>query len=125
VAAGAAARGGLAIRALTLDGRPVAVHLGLVHRGVYALPKTAYDESLGAVSPGQLLHAEVVAECEARGLGELDFLGPDMEWKRDWAPRHRPHDWLYVYRPSLAGRALFALKHQVRPAVKQTLGWRR
>lgn len=125
VAHDAAARGALAIRALALDGRPVAIHLGLVHRGVYYLPKTAYDERLGSVSPGQLLHREVVAECEARGLSELDFLGPDMEWKREWEPRHRPHDWLYVYRPSLAGRAMHTLRHRVRPFVKEVVGCRR
>ncbi|MGC3996083.1 MAG: GNAT family N-acetyltransferase [Anaeromyxobacter sp.] len=123
VARDAAARGGLAIRALTLDGVPIAMHLGLVHRGVFSLPKTAYAEGLSAVSPGQLLHQAVVAECEERGLAELDFLGPDMPWKQDWAPRLRPHDWLYVYRPSLAGRALHALKHRVRPAVKEVLRW--
>jgi CelD/BcsL family acetyltransferase involved in cellulose biosynthesis len=123
VARDAAADGRLAIRGLMLDGRPVAIHLGLVHRGTYHLPKMAYDEALASVSPGQLLHREVVAECEARGLAELDFLGPDMAWKRDWAPRHRPHDWLYVYRPSLAGRAMHTLKHRVRPAVKEVLAW--
>lgn len=123
VAGDAARRGALALRALTLDGRAVAAQLGLVHRGVYALPKIAYDESLAQVSPGQLLHREVVAECEARGLEELDFLGPDMPWKRDWEPRHRPHDWLYVYRPSIAGRAMHTLKHRVRPAVKEALSW--
>jgi CelD/BcsL family acetyltransferase involved in cellulose biosynthesis len=119
----AAARGALAIRALDLDGRAVAVHLGIVHRGVYHLPKTAYDERLGSVSPGQLLQREVLAECEARGLAEFDFLGPDMEWKRDWEPSHRPHDWLYVYRPGLAGRAMHTLKHRVRPVVKEVLAW--
>jgi CelD/BcsL family acetyltransferase involved in cellulose biosynthesis len=121
----AAARGDLAIRSLTLDGRPVAVHLGLVHRGVYHLPKTAYDERLGAVSPGQLLQREVLAECEARGLAGFDFLGPDMPWKRDWEPEHAPHDWLYVYRPSLAGRAMHTLKHRVRPALKEVVSWMR
>lgn len=125
IAHDAAARGALAARALTLDGRAVAFHLGLVHRGVYHLPKTAYDEALGTMSPGQLLHREVVAECEARGLAELDFLGPDMPWKRDWEPRHRPHDWLYVYRPSLPGRALFTVKHRLKPLVKEALSrWR-
>ncbi len=125
VARDAAARGDLAFRALLLDGRAVASHLGLVHRGVYHLPKTAYDERLSAVSPGQLLQREVLAECEALGLSRFDFLGPDMGWKRDWAPAHAPHDWLFVYRPSLAGRAMHALKHRVRPFVKEALPWRR
>jgi CelD/BcsL family acetyltransferase involved in cellulose biosynthesis len=123
IARDAAARGGLAIRALLLDGRAIAVHLGLVHRGVYYLPKTAYDEALGSVSPGQLLQREVLAECDARGLAGFDFLGPDMEWKREWAPSHAPHDWLYVYRPSLAGRAMHSFKHRVRPVVKEALSW--
>ncbi len=125
IARDAAARGALAIRALTLDGRPVAVHLGIVHRGVYHLPKTAYDERLGAVSPGQLLQREVLAECEARGLAGFDFLGPDMPWKRDWAPEHASHDWLYVYRPSLAGFLMHTLKHRLRPAAKEVLSWLR
>jgi hypothetical protein len=123
VAAGAAARGGLALRAMELDGRPVAIHFGLIHSGIYHLPKTAYDERFGPCSPGQLLQREVLAECEARGLAEFDFLGPDMDWKRDWVPRHRPHDWLHVYRPGPRGRAMHTLKHRVRPAVKEVLGW--
>ncbi|HEX9050630.1 MAG TPA: GNAT family N-acetyltransferase [Anaeromyxobacter sp.] len=123
IARDAARRGALAVRALLLDGRPIAVHLGMIHRGVYLLPKTAYDESLGSVSPGQLLQREVLAECEARGLSGFDFLGPDMPWKRDWAGDTAPHDWLYVYRPSLAGRAMHTLRHRVRPAAKEVLRW--
>ncbi len=107
-----------------MGGRPVAMHLGLVHGGTYYLPKTAYDEALSAMSPGQLLHREVVAACRARGLAALDFLGPDMDWKRDWEPQHRAHDWLYVYRPSLLGRALHAFKHRVKPAAREVLRWR-
>lgn len=119
----AARRGALAARALLLDGRVVAFHLGLVHGGAYWLPKTAYDEALSWGSPGQLLQREVLAECEARGLSRFEFLGPDMEWKRDWAPSHVPHDWLYVYRPSLSGAVMHGLKHRVRPVVKEALAW--
>lgn len=123
VARDAAERGALAVRILELGGRAVAVHLGMVHRGVYYLPKTAYDEGLGYASPGQLLQREVLAECEARGLSRFEFLGPDMEWKRDWEPSHAPHDWLYVYRPSLPGSVMHTLKHRVRPVVKEALAW--
>ena len=72
--------------------------------------------------------AEVYSQfCEDlwRGLAGFDFLGPDMPWKRDWEPEHAPHDWLYVYRPSLAGRAVHTLKHRVRPGVKEVLSWLR
>jgi CelD/BcsL family acetyltransferase involved in cellulose biosynthesis len=119
----AAREGWLALRALELDGRPVAMHFGLLHRGVYSLPKPAYDEALGACSPGQLLLREVLAECEARGVGELDFLGPDMPWKRDWNPQYRQHDWLHVYRPGPTGAALHAIKHRLKPFAKEVLSW--
>jgi CelD/BcsL family acetyltransferase involved in cellulose biosynthesis len=123
VARVAAREGWLALRALELDGRPVAMHFGLLHRGVYAFPKPAFDEAHAARSPGQLLLAEVLAECRGRGLRELDFLGPDMPWKQDWEPEHRPHDWLYVYRPGLAGTALHAVKHRLKPFAKEVLSW--
>jgi CelD/BcsL family acetyltransferase involved in cellulose biosynthesis len=123
VARDAARRGALSIRSLRVDGRAVAVHLGVVHAGAFHLPKTAYDEALASASPGQLLQREVLAECEARGLAAFEFLGPDMAWKRDWEPGHVTHDWLYVYRPSFAGRAMHTLKHRVRPAVKEALAW--
>jgi CelD/BcsL family acetyltransferase involved in cellulose biosynthesis len=123
LARAAAAEGWLALRALELDGRPIAMHFGLCHGRVYSLPKPAYDESLSACSPGQLLFREVLAECEARHLAELDFLGPDMPWKRDWAPSLRPHDFLYVYRPGLSGAARHALKFRVKPLAKEVLSW--
>jgi len=46
-----------------------------------------------------------------------------MPWKRDWAPQYRPHDWLYVYRPGLEGRARHTFKHRVRPLAKEVLRW--
>lgn len=119
----AARQGELAIRSLELDGRAVAVHLGLRHRDIYYLPKTGYDEELASVSPGQLLTQEVLAECQARGLEGFDFLGPDMPWKRDWAPRLVPHDWLYIYRPSIKGRAMHRVKHGIRPKLKEIRSW--
>ena len=120
----AAARGGwLSMRSLLVGGEVAATHFAFTYRDRYYLPKPAYDERLGSCSPGQLLMWEVAAESETRGLAELDFLGPDMPWKRDWAPRYRPHDWLYVYRPGLAGLALHAFKHRVKPLAREVLSW--
>jgi CelD/BcsL family acetyltransferase involved in cellulose biosynthesis len=123
VAAVAAREGWLALRSLELDGRPVAMHFGLRYGGVYSLPKPAYDEALRACSPGQLLFREVVAESEAAGLREIDFLGPDMPWKRDWVPELRPHDWIHVYRPGLTGAALHTVKHRLKPLAKEVISW--
>ncbi|HUB07754.1 MAG TPA: GNAT family N-acetyltransferase [Myxococcales bacterium] len=107
VAREAEAAGGLAFYGLTCGRRLVAFHFGLRHGGRYLLPKPAYDESLGACSPGQLLMAEVVSRSRASGLVELDFLGPAMPWKLDWTPRVRRHHWHWIYAPTLRGRALW------------------
>ena len=105
-----AREGWLALRALDVDGRPVAMQLGLLHRGVFSGAKVAYDERFAACSPGQLLSREVVAECEAMRLAEADLIGPDARWKREWGPAYRDVDWLFVYRPGLAGAARHAVR---------------
>ena len=99
------------------------MHLGIVHRGIYYLPKAAYDERLGQVSPGSSSTAGARG-CSARKLARFDFLGPDMDWKRDWAPAHAPHDWLYVFRPSFTGRSHAHVQALVRPAVEAISWWR-
>lgn len=124
VARAGAREGWLALRALDVEGRPVAMHLGLMHRGVYSMPKVAYDEQFAGCSPGQLLFGEVVAECEARRLTEADLIGADARWKREWAPDYRDVDWLFVYRPGLAGTARYAAQRAriLGRAVAQRLG---
>ncbi len=102
--------GSLALWGLTLDKTLVAFHLGLEHRGVYALLKPAYDEGFARYSPGQVLMAEVIADGIGRGLDCIDFLGEDMPWKRDWCPEYQTHEWLYVFSPRPWSRLLRALK---------------
>lgn len=125
LARNAAYAGRLRLYFLTLDGRPIAFHFGLEHEGRYLLLKPGYDESLGDCSPGQLLMEKVIQDCIGHGLTELDFLGPDMTWKRDWTARVRVHTWLYVFRDTRFGRALCAAKFQWGPRVKEAVRrWR-
>jgi CelD/BcsL family acetyltransferase involved in cellulose biosynthesis len=48
---------------LRLDGRPIAISLGLVCGGRAFLLKTAYDETLRAYAPGLLLEHEIIRSC--------------------------------------------------------------
>ncbi|HWV39692.1 MAG TPA: GNAT family N-acetyltransferase [Vulgatibacter sp.] len=120
IAGWAAAEGILSLRALELDGRAIAMHFGLTAGGRYLLPKPAYDPSLSACSPGQLLLHEVLRDCIEQGLSEFDFLGPWMEWKADWTQDVRPHHWHYVFRRGALGRALHAAKFRL-PKLKEAL----
>lgn len=122
----AACRGELALYLLSAGGRPVAFQYGLEHGGRYFLLKPGYDERLKECSPGQLLMDEVLADCIARGLTELDFLGEDMAWKRDWTELVRVHTWLYVFRDSAIGRGLCAAKFRWLPTAREAMArWRR
>ena len=122
----AAYRKRLALYFLRVDGKPVAFHYGLEYGGRYFLLKPGYDESLRECSPGQLLVEDVVGDCIDRGLGEFDFLGPDMVWKRDWTDQVRRHTWLYVFSDSTFGRALCAAKFRWGPAMKEVVArWKR
>lgn len=118
--------GALSLSFLRVDGRAVAFHFALEHGGRYLLLKPGYDEAISECSPGQLLMENVVADCIARGLRELDFLGPDMVWKRDWTDRSRRHGWIYLFRDSALGRALCGAKFRWAPRVRQwARKWRR
>ncbi len=126
LARAASGMGALALYFLRLNGRPVGFHYALEYAGRYLLLKPAYDEVLKECSPGQLLMEEVLRACTNRGLSELDFLGPDMVWKRDWTDLVRPHSFLFIFRPGPLGRALAELKFRCVPAVKERVErWKR
>jgi CelD/BcsL family acetyltransferase involved in cellulose biosynthesis len=112
--------GYLSLYSLDSGGVTVAMFYGLEHRGRYYLLKTAYDETLGECSPGQLLTHDVLRELVARGCVEFDFLGGLMDWKRDWAPSLRALNDLHIFRGP-AGRALHALCFRLRPAVARAV----
>jgi CelD/BcsL family acetyltransferase involved in cellulose biosynthesis len=109
--------GYLSIYSLECEGKPVAMHYGLTHRGRYFILKTAYDHAVADCSPGQLLTLEVLRDISGRQCVELDFLGLSMNWKRDWSPRLRPHaDWT-VFRGSRG-----ALLHLVHARARRAAG---
>jgi len=102
--------GRLALFFLRVGGRAAAFHYGLADGGRYFLLKPAFDERFHECCPGQLLVEDVIHDCLGRGIGELDLLGPDMPWKREWTDDLRPNSWLYLFRDSRRGRALRGLR---------------
>jgi CelD/BcsL family acetyltransferase involved in cellulose biosynthesis len=116
----------LSLYFLKLNGRAIAFQYGFTYNYTYYLLKPGYDEFYKAYSPGILLLEEVLKDCIWRGLREFDFLGPNMTWKEDWTEKVRPHDWLFVFRNSSFGNALYKAKFKLAPAAKQMLGlWKK
>jgi CelD/BcsL family acetyltransferase involved in cellulose biosynthesis len=114
-----AARGELACYFLRAGERRVAFHYALVDADTYYLFKPGFDPALANYGLGHLLVDAVARDLIARGIRELDFLGDDMPWKRDWTDKARPHSFRYLFAPTARGRALAAWKLRLAPAAKR------
>jgi CelD/BcsL family acetyltransferase involved in cellulose biosynthesis len=117
----AARHGYLSLFFLRLNGRAIAFHYGLVHGGIYYVPKLAYDESLKGCSPGLVLLEEAMRDAIARGLREYDFLGAEAGWKNKWSSSARPNHWLFIFRDTRFGRALRRAKFEWVPSARRAL----
>jgi len=117
----AAAEGQLALYFLRLDGQPIAFQFGLAYGGRYLAMKPGYDEAYADVSPGQLLTESLIEDCVRRGIRELDLLGDDTPSKREWTHQARRHGWLFVFRDSLIGRALYSAKFRWAPVARKVV----
>ncbi|WP_199724573.1 GNAT family N-acetyltransferase [Corallococcus sp. AB011P] len=118
----AAERGWLGLYFLRLDGRAIAFQYGLEYGGRYLAMKPGYDETLAEVSPGHLLTENLIQDCIGRGLGELDLLGDDAPYKREWTEQVRQHHWLFIYRDTWMGQTLQRSKFRWAPVAKRMVG---
>lgn len=113
-------RGRLALYFLDVAGEPIAFQYGLRYRDRYYLLKPGYLAAYAQYSPGQLLMAEVLRDLCKQQVREFDFLGHNMAWKREWTAQTRPHSWLFVLRPTLKNRVIYA-RYTYGPRVKAWL----
>jgi CelD/BcsL family acetyltransferase involved in cellulose biosynthesis len=120
-----AARGRLACYFLKAGSRRVAFHFALVDDDTYYLFKPGFDPALASYGLGHLLLDAVARDLINRGIRELDFLGDDMPWKREWTNHTRAHSFGYVFAPTLRGRALAAWKLRFVPRAKRLWSHRR
>jgi len=112
------ARGEAAICFLKAGERRVAFHFALLENGTYFLFKPGFDPALSHHGLGHLLVDAVIRELRPR---ELDFLGDDMPWKREWTDTLRPHSWRYIFSRGAWGRVLATWKFGLMPTLKRVL----
>jgi CelD/BcsL family acetyltransferase involved in cellulose biosynthesis len=121
----AAARDGyLSLDFLELNGQPIAGHFGFNLRGRYFLAKAGYDEAFRRHGPGQLLVHEILSQTPERGLREFDFVGPATWDESRWASVRRTNYRVFIFRKSLYGGLLHAVRISARDAVRSLLGRR-
>lgn len=111
----AAERGWLRFHALRLDGRPLAMSLGLEAHGVFYGVKMGSDPAESKFAPGVLLVDDIVRSGFEQGLQRIEMLGDDDQYKRQWCQAARERLALDGFAPSLGGRAEHAATAYGRP----------
>lgn len=116
------ARGEGAVFELTLDGRVIASDLCLEREGKMVILKTAYDAGIDGLSPGLLLHQEIIKYCFATSrVRVIEFYGRALDWHAKWTRDFRRMYHLNLYRApwassahAIARKALRLLKREQR-----------
>jgi CelD/BcsL family acetyltransferase involved in cellulose biosynthesis len=122
VAQAAARDGYLSLDFLELNGKPIAAHFGFNLRGRYFLAKAGYDEAFRRQGPGQLLVNEILSQTPQRRLREFDFVGPATWDESRWAAERRTNYRIFIFRKSLYGRLLHAVRISARDTLRKMLG---
>lgn len=117
--AGASHTGQLRIYWLRLNGRPIAMELGLLLGRCFYSPKAAYDEEFARYSPGHLLTRFIITDLARSGVGRYDFLGPRARHKYVWTDSTRNHAHRYVIRPTFRGRMAHSMLSEIAPRLRQ------
>jgi CelD/BcsL family acetyltransferase involved in cellulose biosynthesis len=117
----AAGRGWLRLLFLTVNGRRIATAYSACYQDRLMFLKTGYDPEYAKYSPFNLLTHAALRDAFAADLAEVDFLGDNEPWKLEWTKTTRPHDWLFIFRPTLRGQLVHQLKFRLKPAFQR---WR-
>ena len=103
----ALSRGWLRLYSLKVDGLVRAVQYGYVYGGVFSQLQEGFDPDV-VPGIGNVLRNLVFHACIEEGLREYDFLGGHADHKRRWGALERSGHDLFIGRPSLKNRLLFA-----------------
>jgi hypothetical protein len=96
---------------LTANGKTIASDLCLERNGSLMILKTAYDEGLGGISPGLLLHKLIFQSLFSDGrIHTVEFCGRVVEWNRKWTTEARRLYHVNVFRYRWVQQAREALR---------------
>lgn len=109
-----ARQGSLRLGIARIDGAAAAAQLWIVHGGVAAIYKLAYDERFGALSIGSLLTAHMMQHViDIDGVQEVDYLMGDDAYKRDWMSQRRERWGLVAFNPYSVDGLTGLLRHEL------------
>ena len=114
-----ARQGWLRMGIASIDNKPVAAQIWVVHQNKASIYKLAYDRQYAKYSIGSLLTAHLLQQViDTDQVAEVDFLNGDESYKQDWMSHRREYWGIVAYnRHTLKGqlsRVLQKLSRQVK-----------
>ncbi len=122
VARWAAEKGSLRLAFLRLHGTPVAFDLSLERGSVRYSLKAGFDAGFARFGPGAVLLHGLLREAHSAGIDRFELLGPEDQFKLDWAGNTSERSWLHASARSTAGRAEAAVigaREHIRPLARR------
>ena len=126
IARWAAEKGWLRLALLRLDGTPMAFDLSLERGSVRYSLKAGFDAEFARFGPGAVLLHQLLREAHSAGIERFELLGPEDEFKLDWADNTSERAWLHASAPSTAGRieaAVIGARERIRPLARRVRDW--
>ncbi len=118
-----AALGCLRLGIVYLDDQPVAAQIWIVHAGIAAIYKLAYDERFAKLSAGSILTAHLMEHViDTDKVHEVDYLTGDDAYKKDWMSDRRERWGIAAFNLRTPLGMLAAAWHFGARAAKRTLG---
>ncbi|WP_432239138.1 GNAT family N-acetyltransferase [Herbaspirillum robiniae] len=107
-----ARQGSLRLGVLRIGGEPAAAQIWIVHNGVAAIYKLAYDARFAALSAGSALTAAMMRHViDIDRVSEVDYLMGDDAYKQDWMSHRRERWGLMAFNLRTVGGVFGALRH--------------
>lgn len=113
-----ASRQALDISFLSLDEQPISYRFGFRHNNAYLDYNLAFDPVYASLSPGRVLLDEIVLSSVDEELAAVDASRGslvDPHLLSEWTDDGIDHYALWLFAPTLRGRALSILRNEIRP----------
>lgn len=119
VSRSAAARGALRVALLRVNGRALAMELGIEEAQIHFAIKSSYDAEYRRFSPGKLLLHALIEHAFVNRLQSVELLGADDPYKRLWASDSRERLVLQAYGGSPIGWLQWTTEAHGRPLAQR------
>lgn len=118
-----AAQGWLRLGIVYVDEQPVAAQIWIVHAGIAAIYKLAYDERFAKLSAGSILTTHLMQRAiDVDKVHEVDYLTGDDAYKRDWMSDRRERWGIIAFNLRTPLGLLSAARHFGARAAKRSFG---